>query len=82
LSFLGHFLGKLILSIPDRDLQAELVRQSGQSEHYSLLRLKQSLAGGQSTEPVSATRLAPVSLQGFAPQILAAQFIHFIRELI
>jgi hypothetical protein len=44
--------------------------------------LKQSLAGGQSTEPVSATRLAPVSLQGFAPQILAEQFIHFIRELL
>jgi hypothetical protein len=38
-----------------------------------MLRLKQSLAGGQSTEPVSATRLAPVSRQGFAPQILAEQ---------
>jgi hypothetical protein len=44
--------------------------------------LKQSLAGGQSTEPVSATRLAPVSRQGFAPKILAEQFIHFIRELL
>jgi hypothetical protein len=44
--------------------------------------LKQSLAGGQSTEPVSATRLASVSRQGFAPQILAEQFIHFIRELL
>jgi hypothetical protein len=31
---------------------------------------------------VSATRLAPVSRQGFAPQILAEQFIHFIRELL
>jgi hypothetical protein len=49
---------------------------------YSILRLKQSLAGGQSTEPVSATRLAPVSRQGFAPQILAEQFTHFIRELL
>jgi hypothetical protein len=37
--------------------------------------LQQSLAGGQS-------RLAPVSRQGFAPQILAEQFIHFIRELL
>jgi hypothetical protein len=49
---------------------------------YSILRLKQSLAGGQSTEPVSATSLAPVSRQGFAPQILAEQFTHFIRELL
>jgi hypothetical protein len=44
--------------------------------------LKQSLAGGQSTEPVSATRLAPVSRQGFALQILAEQFTHFIRDLL
>jgi hypothetical protein len=32
--------------------------------------------------PAGKARLAPVSLQGFARQILAAQFIHFIRELL
>jgi hypothetical protein len=57
-------------------------RQSGEYLFYIILRLKQSLAGGQSTEPVSATRLAPVSLQGFALQILAEQLTHFIRELL
>jgi hypothetical protein len=44
--------------------------------------LKQSLAGRLCTKPVSATRLAPVSRQGFAVQILAEQFAHFIRELL
>jgi hypothetical protein len=48
----------------------------------SILRLKQSLAGRLCTEPVSATRLAPVSRQGFALQILAEQLTHFIRELL
>jgi hypothetical protein len=52
------------------------------SKHYSIVRLKQPLAGGQSTEFVSATHLAPVSRQGFAPQILAEQLTHFIRELL
>jgi hypothetical protein len=33
------------------------------------------LAGGQSPP-------ASISRQGFAPQILAEQFIHFIRELL
>jgi hypothetical protein len=47
-----------------------------------MLRLKQSLAGGQSTEPVSATRLAPVSRQGFAGQILAEQFTNEMNELL
>jgi hypothetical protein len=32
--------------------------------------------------PAGKARLAPVSRQGFAPQILAEQFIHFIRELL
>jgi hypothetical protein len=31
---------------------------------------------------VPATRLAPVSRQGIAPQILAEQFTHFIRTLL
>jgi hypothetical protein len=53
-----------------------------QSIDYNILRLRQSLAGGQSTEPVSATRLAPVSRQRFALQILAEQLTHFIRELL
>jgi hypothetical protein len=32
--------------------------------------------------PAGKARLAPVSRQGFALQILAEQFIHFIRELL
>jgi hypothetical protein len=44
--------------------------------------LKQPLDGGQSAEPVSATRLAPVSRQGFALQILAEQFTRFMRKLL
>jgi hypothetical protein len=31
---------------------------------------------------IGKARLAPVSRQGFTPQILAEQFIHFIRELL
>jgi hypothetical protein len=49
---------------------------------YRILRLKQSLAGRLCTGPVPATRLAPVSRQGFGMQILAEQLTHFIRELL
>jgi hypothetical protein len=50
--------------------------------HAGILCLKQSLAGRLCTEPVSATRLAPVSRQGVALQILAEQLTHFICEQI
>jgi hypothetical protein len=32
--------------------------------------------------PAGKARLAPVSRQGFASQILAEQFTHFIRKLL